>query len=92
MRENYWRYLAVILLIALAAAYALFRPIQKEPIEIYDEGSYYIAAKEIRQNGVLTKYTWAQLHSYLYPSVLAYGVPARIARPFDSTFDWERLL
>ena len=28
----------------------------------------------------------------LPPSVLAYGVPARIARPIDSTFDWERLL
>ena len=28
----------------------------------------------------------------LPPNVLAYGVPARVVKPIDSSFDWERLL
>jgi hypothetical protein len=77
----YARWVALILAVSLVAACALFLPIRREIIEVYDEGSYYVAARDIRQNGVLSKYGWADLHSYLYPTVLAYGIPFWLGVP-----------
>jgi hypothetical protein len=71
----------VLLTLGLIAAFGLFEPIRKELITIYDEGSYYIAASDIRQNGIFSKYGWAEIHSYFYPTLLAYGIPAWLEVP-----------
>lgn len=74
--QSYRRSVALMLLASALLAFALFLPIRSEVIEIYDEGSYYVAAADIREHGPLTKFTAASLHSYLFPSVLAYGIPS----------------
>lgn len=74
--QSYRKTVALMLLVSALAASALFLPIRRETIEIYDEGSYYIAAADIRQHGPLTNYNAAKLHSYLFPAFLAYGIPA----------------
>lgn len=73
----------VLLTLGLIAAFILFEPIRKELITIYDEGSYFIAAADIRQNGIFSKYFLADIHSYCYPTVLAYGIPGWLEVPVE---------
>ena len=81
IRQAYSARVGLILLVSLAAASALFIPISRETIQNYDEGSYYIAAGHIRQNGVLNKYGWAITSQLLIPTVLAYGIPSWLTVP-----------
>jgi hypothetical protein len=74
--RSYFSRVAMIFFATFLAASALFQPIRNEVIEIYDEGSYFHAAADIRQNGLLEKFHTANLHSYLYPTALAYGIPS----------------
>jgi hypothetical protein len=70
-----------LLTLGLIAAFVLFEPVRKELITIYDEGAYYIAAADIRHNGVFSRYSWADIHSYFYPTLLAYGIPGWLEVP-----------
>ena len=82
----------LMLLAGFTLACLLFMPIRAEVIQSYDEGSYYNAASDIRANGVLSKYDFAHLHSYLYPSLLAYGLPDWLAVPRESARSWIFIL
>jgi hypothetical protein len=80
----YLRQVSLLLVGGFAGALLLFWPIRHEILR-FDEDSYNTAAGDIRQKGILSKYAWAEIHTYVYPSVLAYGLPACFRIPPHST-------
>lgn len=73
--------LILIILLGTVEAASWYWPIRKQTIQ-YDEAAYCLAAADIRENGVLSNYSYAKLRTYLYPTFLAMtGGSLRINSP-----------
>ncbi|HEY1769655.1 MAG TPA: glycosyltransferase family 39 protein [Chthoniobacterales bacterium] len=63
-------WLLVILLAGLSEAFFCYRQVRREPIR-FDEAAYCMAATDIQRDGVISKYLFSNIRTYIYPAFVA---------------------